>query len=191
MSPRDPIETRARIAAAALQLLREKGASGLSMRQVAARSGLSLSNVQYHYSSRERLLVGITEHHLELCHAALEVALGRHEEITLRAVLQASLLDEGVAEVTPPFRELFALALGEPRVHELLMDHYTVSHSQLTQLLAQMAPGRADTDVREVAGVLMAAIEGAPLLQEATGLTAEAMVDRLEATAFLLLGLCG
>lgn len=176
-----PVETRARIAAAALQLLREKGASGLSMRQVAARTGLSLSNVQYHYGSRERLLVGITEHHLALCQAAMTEALGPPEEVTLRRVLEASLLDPGVVEVAPPFRELFALALGEPRVHALLMAYYSGTHAQLTALLQGMGsdPARA----AQVAGALMAAIEGAYLLQEATGVSSEAMVDRLERMA--------
>ena len=161
------------------------------MRQVASRTGLSLSNVQYHYKSRERLLVGITEHHLALCHDAMEAAVGDPANVTIRGVIEASLLDARVAEVTPPFRELFALALGEPRVHELLMAHYRAAHTQLTQLLSLHAPHRSPSEVAEAASVLMAAIEGAYLIREATGVSAEAMVHRLEATTYAMLGLDG
>ena len=188
MSASPSVETRARIAAAALQLLREKGASGLSMRQVAARSGLSLSNVQYHYGSRERLLIGLTEHHLDLCRDAMEGALGRQGTLTLRGVIEASLLDEAVLEVTPPFRELFALALGEPGVQALLDAHNARFHVELTGLLRGVAPERPEQEVAEVASVLMAAIDGVDRVREATGVSRERMVDRLEAMTLGLLG---
>lgn len=189
MTARRPTTTRARIAAAALDLLREKGASGLSMRQVAARTGLALSNVQYHYSSREQLLVGLTEHHLALCQGTMDRALARAGRVDLRSVLQVSLLDDEVRQTAAPFRELFALALAEPLVHELLMAHYRRAHAEFTELLGSIAPSRALSEVSEAAGLVMASIEGAYLLHEATGISLEATVDRLENLLQTMLGL--
>jgi AcrR family transcriptional regulator len=179
-------ETRTRIAAEALTLLREKGSAGLTMRQVATRSGLSLSNVQYHYSSREKLLIGITEHHLAICHDALDAALGGRTG--LRAGLQASLCDEGVMDSAPPFRELFALALTEPAVHERLMAYYRATHDRLTVALAAHYPAADGDLVEEAATLLMTSIEGAYLLDEATPVSRQRLAHRLERVVDTLLG---
>lgn len=181
-----------RIAVAALEILREKGSSGLTMRGVAARCGLSLSNVQYHFRTRQLLLVGITEHHLSQCRQVMAEALDR-ADVSLRDVLEVSLMDPSVRQIARPFRELFALALVEPQVDERLQAYYAGSHQQLTALLGQLCseggeepPERA---LAEVATVLMTAVEGAYLIDEATGVAPDRLVDRLEAAAHLLLGL--
>jgi len=187
MPTRKTIETRARIAAAALNLLREKGAAGLTMRKVASLTGLSLSNVQYHFGSREQLLVGITEHHLGLCREAMLTALGRQGAVSLRRVLTVSLLDPDVQHIVPPFRELFALGVAEPTVHELLMTHYRASHDQFMELLAAEFPEASQCTIAGVVGVLMTSIEGAYLIQPAIGLSNDELVEQLNAMATLTL----
>lgn len=187
MPSQKAIETRSRIAAAALALLREKGASGLTMRGVATRCGLSLSNVQYHYGSRQALLTGLAEHHLTLCQAAMEAAITRAGPLSLRTVLEASLLAPEVRETVPPFRELFALGVTQPEVQARLMAHYQASHTHFVALLGTHWD-RPEAELAEVATLLMAAMEGAYLLEDATPVTLARLVDRLEQTATALLG---
>jgi len=173
--------TRGRIAAVALELLREKGSAGLTMRQVAVRSGLSLSNVQYHFKSREHLLIGITEHHITLCHGAMTQALTKAGGATLRALLEVSLLDDTVLEIAPSFRELFALARTEEGVHKRLMAYYRETFEQVVALLGTLAPSCPRERRDEIATLLMSALEGMYLLDDATPVSRERMVDQLEA----------
>ena len=179
-------QTRARIAATALALLRDKGSTGLTMRQVAAHSGLSLSNVQHHFKSREQLLIGITEHHLTLCSEALTRSLAKEPEITLGSILRVSLCDEDVLETAPAFRELFALARTEPGVRERLNAHYAHGLEQLVELLATISTQPGEQLV-EVATVLMTSVEGAYLLAEATPVSGERLAARLEQVALQML----
>lgn len=179
-------QTRARIAIEALKLLQERGASGLTMRQVALRSGLSLSNVQYHYKSREQLLIGMTEYHLAQCRGALVRGVERAGELTLRSVLRVSLCDVEVWESAPAFRELFALARLEDGVSQRLNDYYAAQLQELAGLLSTLAPVSKARSV-EIATLLMTSIEGAYLLRAATPVSMERLADQLEETALTLL----
>ncbi|MEL6348736.1 MAG: hypothetical protein AAFV53_36870 [Myxococcota bacterium] len=157
------------------------------MRKVAAKSGLSLSNVQYHYRTRALLLIGITDRHLAHCRESLITAAEPVDPLTLRNVLEISLLNENVRATAGPFRDLFALAKTEPAVHQRLMAHFRDAHQQLTALLGTIAPlPREELD--EVATIIMTALEGAYLISEAMPVSPERFVDRLDATARIMLG---
>ncbi len=184
-SPRSQ-PTRARIAAAAFELLREGGTAGLTMRQVAARTGLALSNVQYHYPSREALLIGVTEHHLAACREAMRTAIGPADRASLRSVLRAALCDERVVQTAPPFRELFAWAQTEPGVRDQLNEHYERSFEALVELLGAHGSKRRKR-IEETATVLMTSIEGAYLLDDITPVRGKRLANVLEQLAAAML----
>ncbi|MEM6930099.1 MAG: TetR/AcrR family transcriptional regulator [Myxococcota bacterium] len=188
MKQRRGEQTRARIAAAALEILRERGSAGLTMRRVAVRTGLALSNVQYHYGSREALLVGLTDHHLALCRDALVRGVERAGPVTLRAVLEVSLCDAEALASASAFRELFALARTEPKVHERLVAHYQQGFSDMIGLLAQTWPSSPEDALAEVATILLTSLEGSYLLADVTPVTGRRLADRLEGVAVALLG---
>jgi AcrR family transcriptional regulator len=179
-------ETRANIANAALELLREKGSAGLTMRGVATATGLSLSNVQYHFKNRASLLDGITTHHLRRCSDALERAVRDAGGLSLRTILVASLCDERVLATGPAFRELFALARTEPKVEAQLNAYYAASHERFTEFLGTISDAPRTTRI-EVATVLMTSIEGAYLLMNATPVGARRLAERLEDVALCML----
>ena len=154
----------------------------MTMRQVAVRVGLSLSNVQYHFESREALLVGVTEYHLAQCRQALEAAVGAPETMTLGSLLRASLCDERVLETAPPFRELFAVAETEPAVREKLNEYYARGFDEFVAFLRQQSHVRRKR-LEEVATVLMTAVEGAYLLHEITPVTGKRLATVLEQIA--------
>ncbi|MEO0600593.1 MAG: TetR/AcrR family transcriptional regulator [Myxococcota bacterium] len=188
MKQRRGEQTRARIAAAALELLRERGSAGLTMRQVAVRTELALSNVQYHYASREALLVGLTDHHLALCRDALVRGVARAGPVTLRAVLEVSLCDPEAIASASAFRELFALARTEPEVHERLVAYYRKGFSEMIELLGETWPTASRDALVEVATILLTSLEGAYLLADVTPVAGHRLAERLEAVAVALLG---
>jgi len=181
-------QTRARIAATALEVLEEHGSAGLTMRRVAVCSGLSLSNVQYHYKTRNDLLMGITEQHIAICRDTLVSAVDAQGEASLRSVLRAALLNEEVLKTTPAFRELFALARSEPAVQASLTAYYSEGFEQLVAMLSQTFPAAESERVEEVATIVMTALEGMYLLAEATPVAPGRMAARLEDMVVTLLG---
>lgn len=161
----------------------------MTMRQVAKHAGLSLSNVQYHFKSPEDLLVGVTEHHLAECSAAMQTALGPAETPTLRSVLRASLCDEGVRSAAPAFRELFAKAQTEPAVRQKLNEYYQrMFETSVERLRGTLPKGRRSRKrVEEVVTVLMTSIEGAYLLEDVTPVAAKRLATVLEQVATTML----
>lgn len=58
-------ETRARILAAAYQLVRDKGYANLSIAKVASAAGIAKGNLQYHYPSKRQLLEAMVKHYVD------------------------------------------------------------------------------------------------------------------------------
>jgi AcrR family transcriptional regulator len=84
-------ETRQRIVEAALELFKEKGYDGTTMRAVAQRAGVSLGNAYYYYASKDDLVLGFYDQ-LQTSHtAAAEKVLARETELEarLRGVVRA------------------------------------------------------------------------------------------------------
>jgi AcrR family transcriptional regulator len=84
-------ETRQRIVDAALELFREKGYDGTTMRAVAQAAGVSLGNAYYYFSSKDELVLGFYDQ-LQTAHtAAAEKVLARETELEdrLRGVVRA------------------------------------------------------------------------------------------------------
>lgn len=51
----------------ALDMLKETGDSGLTMRKLAERAGMRLSNVQYYFKSRDHVLKAMATRYFEDC----------------------------------------------------------------------------------------------------------------------------
>lgn len=85
--------TRARLLAAAEALFAEKGCHATSVRDLAAKSGVNLAAVCYHFGSKERLLVEALARQIRPLNqrrlAALEVVLSASQRPSLAAVLDA------------------------------------------------------------------------------------------------------
>lgn len=95
---RPPSGGREAILGAALDLLRERGASRLTTREVAARAGVSEGSVFYHFTDRTGLLTAVIEHSMRnLLNLAAEPA-GRTVRETLLAFITGveRFLDEGL-----------------------------------------------------------------------------------------------
>ena len=59
-----------------LALLKENGDHGLTMRQVAVNAGMSLSNVQYYFSTKNDLLKGMVDTYFQQCEKQFDEKMG-------------------------------------------------------------------------------------------------------------------
>ncbi|MEM1413386.1 MAG: TetR/AcrR family transcriptional regulator [Myxococcota bacterium] len=135
-----------RIVDAARAILRDEGARGLSMRGVAVRLGISLSNVQYYFRARDDLLRAVVDDYLAQCLRAMEAATAEADGMPLaerRERLLRDALRHGheMTEMCRIFRELWSLAAHDEPVEALLDAYYAgYAASLATALVGPEAP---------------------------------------------------
>lgn len=114
---------------AALIILREQGDGALSMRALAAATGMSLSNVQYYFKDKETLLRAVVEDYFELCAQTISQMVVSSQSTTPQDRLETFLrhvFSEGqeMSDMCAVFRELWAIATRNPEVSEALGGYY-------------------------------------------------------------------
>ncbi|NRA28923.1 MAG: TetR/AcrR family transcriptional regulator [Parvularculaceae bacterium] len=125
-----PISPKQRqILEAALALLSEVGGTGLSMRKLAERADMRLSNVQYYFPSRDDVLRSMVQLYFEECTDSIHELTAASDATTteerLRYLVRLGLSHgETLSEMCKIFRELWAVAGRNEAVHDCLMDYY-------------------------------------------------------------------
>ena len=162
---------RQKIAAAALDLLREKGLQGLSIRGVAARLQLAPNALYHYFGSKEELIVAVAAAVSGLLHDAfLKVCKRKRPEQAIRAMAQAYM---DFARENPLLYEILVVprpASGEDAVGPKGLWDYVV---------AQVARVSAKDASSECAVSLWAVVHGMAALQNAG-----AFNDEMPATSF-------
>jgi AcrR family transcriptional regulator len=154
VDPED-LTARARIRDAALHLFAERGTEAATIRDIAARAGVSLGLVRHHFGAKEDLRAACDEYALTQSRRLLTEATGKdgapagflpasHPLLVLIGQYLARSMADGSAAATTLFNELVVMT---------------------EQWIAQHAVGRYD-DPRAVA-VLMTAMQLGPLLMHA------------------------
>ena len=113
----------------ALGLLKSNGDHGVTMRQVAQRAGMSLSNVQYYFKSKDELLTAMADRYFYHC---LEDFRNDHTISSIRSKKKAikNLVDSFLAygaeisEMCKIFREYWAIATRNETIEEYLQRYY-------------------------------------------------------------------
>ncbi|WP_058835178.1 TetR/AcrR family transcriptional regulator [Luteimonas abyssi] len=126
-------DTRKRILEAAESLSQRMGAAHLTLDAVAAEAGVSKGGLLYHFPSKEALLGGMVEHHMEQHRRSLEAARARHPDSPagyMCAYLEAQM-DEQHHRLHEPHavRSFIAAAVNTPSLLEqprqLELEHLT------------------------------------------------------------------
>src|SRR3569833_2989455 len=164
-------DTAARIVLAARELLMTEGYAQFSMRNVAARAGLHLANVQYYYKTREDLVKALLEDTGERYRSSYEELRARapaDRQARFKAIVEFNLKDIATAETRRYFIQLWAV-LTEIDGHagHLMHDLYAIDIQQLSDCIADQAPDTDATEVRRRASVLAAMIEGMVVVRSA------------------------
>ena len=113
----------------ALGLLIETGDAGLTMRKLADRAGMRLSNVQYYYKSRDDVLVAMVERYFDECTENLCTLMTQSEAQTrrerVRFLVHAGLSHgHEISDMCRAFREIWAISSRNPVIDQCLMRYY-------------------------------------------------------------------
>ena len=147
----------------ALSLLTEQGDHGLTMRQVAQRAEMSLSNVQYYFKNKDELLtavadryfnqclVEVQQQHVQLTHANLKPELTK----MLREYLAHGL---EISEMCRIFREYWAIATRNPVIAEYLSNYYKQLAESVSEKLQPVAV--SPEAVSKAVSVIIPFVEG-------------------------------
>jgi len=156
-------DTRQRIMDCALQILMESGDGGLTMRQVAEKAGLSLSNVQYYFARKNDLLRAIAAYYFDDCRTILEGYFAKTGRITVRRGLDdftAFLMNASLdfPEMCQVFRELWAIASRDDEIAGHLADYYGRMFDTIHE---NIDLADADAEARkDIASILLMVVEG-------------------------------
>jgi AcrR family transcriptional regulator len=157
-------DTAARIVLTARELLMTEGYAQFSMRNVAARAGLHLANVQYYYKTREDLVKALlddTGERYRSSYEELRATAPTDREARFKAVVEFNLKDIATSETRRYFIQLWALLTEiDGRAGHLMNDLYAIDIQQLSDCIADLVPDTDAAEVRRRASILAAMIEG-------------------------------
>lgn len=124
-------------------VLGNEGSSGLTLRKVAANSGISLSNLQYHFPDRTKLLQATTEHFFKVCEETVRQELKAIEpkdhdstDRFLKKLLGILIVEDVDDYYHGVFREIWTLSLKNKELGETLMHFYKDYAHWLSRLIA-------------------------------------------------------
>jgi AcrR family transcriptional regulator len=150
-------------------LLASKGYAGLSMRSVAAAAGMSLSNVQHYYASKERLLEALLLTTMDEFQAKMDrisVAMAGRPQVERFLTTVDMFLDE----ITEPtmhaiFFEIWALASRHPFASSLMGKMIGRERKAVYGLIQGLNPAIDDAQCMERAVLVVAQIQGLMLFR--------------------------
>ena len=154
---------------AARALLAADGYAGLSMRRVAAEVGISLSNVQHYYQSKDALLEALLLYTMDLFQAKMD-AVSAAMTSASRIARFLSTCDMFLEELTDPethaiFFELRALASRNPFASTLMDKMLARERKAIFHLIRGLNPAISDEQYMQRAMLMVAQIEGLMLFR--------------------------
>ncbi len=113
----------------AFELLKSAGDHGVTMRQVASTAGMSLSNVQYYYKTKDELLKALADRYFNTCLEELKSVKPVESRATLEEDLERLLvlfLQHGieVTEMCCVFREYWAISTRNEEISNHIDQYY-------------------------------------------------------------------
>jgi AcrR family transcriptional regulator len=156
-------ETVDLILKAALDVLINEGAEAFTLRRIAARSGMKVGNLSYHFPKKEMLIQLLLEEMLEFYESLLDETarrpgLSAEEQLTI--MIEICIDDIGSKRTTHLFTELWALANHNDFVAERVAAFYRVAHGHLGQAVRLLNPALSPDEVEAVARFISASMEG-------------------------------
>ena len=166
----------------ALDLLRETGDAGLTMRKLGERAGMRLSNVQYYFKSRDDVLKAMATRYFNECTEQIRLLTEDSAASTMRErarVLIQTGLHHGdeLSDMCRIFRELWAISSRNAVIRDHMADYYRTFSS----LIADFVLGEAtDQDSRnKLASLLLPFFEGYSVTASSVPLSTERVADML------------
>ncbi|MEM8862372.1 MAG: TetR/AcrR family transcriptional regulator [Chloroflexota bacterium] len=174
----------------ALHILAEQGDQGLTMRQVAKRAEMSLSNVQYYFRTKDALLAALIDFYLNESYEAYYKFIETiPEQDKPEATIRFLLINPDMEFVCRVFKELWAISERNDVVKKHLANHYRFYAEQLGEGLQALAtPECPKRNIDQAVSLILPLVEGYQITRDAIPLDAEALVQLLTAEVLRLIG---
>lgn len=165
---------REAILEAATAILTHEGYARLSTRNIAARAGMRVGNLQYYYRAKNDVVRAMLERYLERAAAGVEARIAAAAAATpgplaavgcLHSAIDGVLADQESAESCRFFRELWALAAHDPAVDAAMREFYTGYWRKVVALLLATNPSLGRPRAERRAALLVAMFEGLMLFR--------------------------
>lgn len=157
------------ILTAARQIFATEGYAGLSMRRVAAEVGMSLSNVQHYYKSKDVLIEALLLYTMNMFQEKIDsiaASMGEAPRIERFVSTIDMFMDELGDPVTHAiFFEIWALATRNPFASALMDKMLAREKKTIFKLIHGLAPGLSDEQCMERAVLIVAQVEGLMLFR--------------------------
>ena len=169
------------VMAHALELLIDVGYQGLTMRSIADRCGMSLSNVQYYFRTKEDLISEIADRYFGECNTILLTFFEKQGPVENRKALHnlvGLFLEHGreMTDMCRVFRELWAIGSRNESVAELLDRHYRRIGATLSRYMKY--PSASPAKLKRMVALFLVISEGYSIVGRAQPMGHD------EATAF-------
>lgn len=156
-------ETVDLILKAALDVLVDEGAAAFTLRRIAARCGMKVGNLSYHFARKELLIQLLLDDLLEYYERLLDETVrqpGLTPEEQLRRMIGLVLDDIGSKRTTHVFTELWALANHNAVIAQRVAAFYSRAHRNIAAAVAPLNPALSPQQVDVVARFISASLEG-------------------------------
>ncbi|WP_396332540.1 TetR/AcrR family transcriptional regulator [Burkholderia anthina] len=157
----------ARILSTATDMLCDEGYGELTMRKVAGTVGISLSNLQFYFKTREDLLgeviIQLTNRYLEQFETfAQDPRLSPEDR--LGAVLRHTLIEDKKPRVQSIFFNIWALAQTQDFARDIVDRIYKAQRAILARIIVQINPGLTEHECALRAALISCQMEGLMIL---------------------------
>ncbi|QBR03942.1 TetR/AcrR family transcriptional regulator [Paraburkholderia pallida] len=159
------VRTRNAIIRVARKLLLENGPMDFSLRAVALKAGISVSNLQYYFPTRPAVLRAVMAPVIDAYLDALKQAL--QSDVSPRATIEA-MLDMGLQDAKdskniPLWWHFFSLASTDPECAQMRDDWYDTLTSEFAKVIRAANPERGAAESAHIAVLLISMADGMTL----------------------------
>lgn len=165
-----------------INLLKEEGSGGLTMRKIATKCGITLSNLQYHYPDKSILLQTVAQYFCKKCEENIETELKElapkdktEKEQFIRKLLEIVLKYEDTSLESIVFRELWALSMRDEQLKASLQKFYEDYNHKLINMVAIVK-----NSPEEIVSLLMPFAEGYSIIGKSVPFSKEKTIEMLE-----------
>ena len=155
-------ETRAAIIQAAIDLLIEEGYHNFSLRKVAMRAGVSIGNLQHHFTSKVNLIAlmldDVISGYLDEFENLISTADSPKEQ--LYRVVQRVVEDLGTKETTMFFPELWSLANHDDAVRDMMHHMYGRYQQIYHRIIRAINPALTEQQIERAGLFFVSSLEG-------------------------------
>ncbi len=172
----------------AIDLLKSEGDYGVTMRKVSSLAGMSLSNVQYYFKSKDELLKAMADRYFHQCLEGLrQQPVLNHKEDLKPFITRLLVHGHEVSDMCRIFREYWAISTRNEVIQSYLQDYYCSIIEVMQQKLMPLAKNSHSLSL--ATSILIPFMEGYSVTAKSLPIEPELMATTLEKT--ILAKLCG